>query len=148
MKKRECNKCKIKLPLSDYHKSKYNNDGKDKTCKHCRNAYKRKLNKNGISWLKRNREYARDSYYKHTYGITLKQYDRMFEQQNGVCEICGGINTDGRRLAVDHNHKTNEVRGLLCLKCNGQLSGIEDRSYLKKAIKYLRKYNEFQRMEI
>lgn len=89
--------------------------------------------------------YARGGNYDHypkslerRYGITLKQYDEMLEQQNGVCTICGGINSDGRRLCVDHSHKTNKVRGLLCNNCNRKLGIVEDIGFMRAANLYLK----------
>ncbi|MFQ3396372.1 endonuclease VII domain-containing protein [Enterobacter mori] len=79
----------------------------------------------------------------NNYGITLKQYDSMFESQNGLCAICkkpeskttkGVIN----RLSVDHNHSTGEVRSLLCDKCNRGIGFFnEDIECLSNAISYL-----------
>lgn len=61
--------------------------------------------------------YDRNKRLMSLYGITLEQYEQMLTAQNGVCAICGRIPT-GRSLHVDHNHKTGEVRGLLCHSCN------------------------------
>ena len=80
---------------------------------------------------------AKNALLKRTYGITLEQYDQMFDQQNGVCAICGGTNSDGKRLSVDHNHTTNKVRKLLCQRCNVGLGFIEDGIFMAKAKLYL-----------
>ena len=69
---------------------------------------------------------------KSVYGITRDEYEQLFEFQEGRCYICQRT-ARSRRLAVDHNHKTGEVRGLLCADhergCNhailGNISGIE-----------------------
>lgn len=72
-----------------------------------------------------------------TYGITLDDYNRMFELQKGVCLICGAL-PKTKTLCVDHRHvkgykertpeeKANEVRGLLCFLCNKGLGAIERR---------------------
>lgn len=75
---------------------------------------------------------------KCKYGLILADYDKISENQNGVCATCGGINENGRRLAVDHNHKTNRVRGLLCSNCNMALGNIKDNiNTLSKMIVYL-----------
>lgn len=61
------------------------------------------------------------------YGITLKDYNRILKNQNGKCALCLE-KPRGRRtkyLAVDHDHKTNRVRGLLCLPCNTKLGNYE-----------------------
>jgi hypothetical protein len=81
--------------------------------------------------------------YKRHYGITLDQYNQMFEKQKGLCAICGKPETSKRKdkiinLAVDHNHKTKEVRGLLCMKCNIVLGYFEKhQSDITKISKYL-----------
>lgn len=77
------------------------------------------------------------------YGITIIQYDAMLAAQNNVCAICGRNETAlwkgvVRRLAVDHDHETGEVRGLLCHQCNLGLGHFEDdRKLLQNAINYL-----------
>ena len=65
----------------------------------------------------------------------------MFDKQGGVCEICKQMCPTGKRLAVDHCHKTNNVRGLLCSECNTGLGKFRDNTeLLLKAINYLEKY--------
>lgn len=56
--------------------------------------------------------------------MTLEQYDQMFEKQNGTCLLCNKIEI-GKRLAVDHDHETGKIRGLLCQRCNCVL-GLAD----------------------
>lgn len=81
---------------------------------------------------------------KSKYGITLEQYEEMLEKQGGVCAICKQpevTKIKGQkmwRLAVDHCHETNKVRGLLCGKCNRGLGFFQhDVSLLSTAVKYL-----------
>lgn len=79
------------------------------------------------------------------YGITLNDYERMYEAQDGKCLICEGtetrINTftnEPIRMPVDHCHKTGEIRGLLCSDCNTALGLFQDSpEILSKAIAYL-----------
>ena len=52
--------------------------------------------------------------------MTVERYDQMFVNQNGVCALCKTA-PNGRRLDVDHNHETGEIRGLLCNHCNRML---------------------------
>lgn len=84
---------------------------------------------------------------KHNYGISPEVYKLMLDAQNGVCAICkqpetgksswGGI----RELSVDHNHETNEVRGLLCTQCNYMIGHCrENREFLLEGVKYLDKH--------
>lgn len=52
------------------------------------------------------------------YGITIEEYERIFEQQDGKCKICDNVANGKGRLHVDHCHDTGKVRGLLCSSCN------------------------------
>jgi endogenous inhibitor of DNA gyrase (YacG/DUF329 family) len=71
------------------------------------------------------------------YGITINEYDALLLAQNGVCAICGKPPTR-RRLDIDHNHKTGQVRGLLCEGCNRHIGFIENNpDFIHKAANYL-----------
>ena len=68
----------------------------------------------------------------------------MLEEQGGTCMICnkaGDIRKKDSRpiaLAVDHNHETGKIRGLLCLNCNSGIGKLGDSTdILRKAIEYL-----------
>jgi hypothetical protein len=77
--------------------------------------------------IKLRRERERSYRYKAAYGITLEEYDKMFEAQKGLCWICGNPQRSklSEHLCVDHNHETGEVRGLLCHTCNTTLGSYE-----------------------
>ena len=77
------------------------------------------------------------------YNLTMDDYNRMLEKQDYRCAICKKhISELKRRLSVDHNHKTGEVRGLLCFKCNTVLGHMnDDIELLKNTIKYLKNSN-------
>lgn len=93
------------------------------------------------------------TYYQHvhaTYGITPQQYRDLYVAQHGCCYICRkakGLNPDdprgrgGRRLAVDHNHMTGAVRGLLCSggdkTCNRIIGWLTVQA-LERAVEYVR----------
>ena len=78
---------------------------------------------------------------KARYGITLKQYGRILRKQGGGCAICGKKKRpSGKALDVDHDHKTNAVRGILCSKCNTKLGVLEDKKFKRKAKKYLQQF--------
>lgn len=62
---------------------------------------------------------------KNRYGMTLEQYDELLRTQDGTCAICKQSCGTGQRLAVDHDHATGDVRGLLCKKCNRFIGVIE-----------------------
>lgn len=82
---------------------------------------------------------------KYKYGISLEEYDILFQKQNGVCAICGKNKKEqrGKRndcLSIDHDHKTGKIRGLLCSTCNWGLGQFrDDPLLLLKAIEYLKK---------
>lgn len=75
---------------------------------------------------------------KKLYNLTEERYNSILESQGFGCKICGKPWTF-EVLSVDHNHKTGEVRGLLCNNCNAMLglSG-ENQTILLKAIQYLK----------
>lgn len=76
---------------------------------------------------------------KFYYNMTVEQFNQMLASQNGVCKICERICPTGRRLSVDHDHKTGKIRGLLCSKCNKGLGSFEDSIHnIEKSILYLR----------
>ena len=85
---------------------------------------------------------------KQKYGMSIEEYDRMWEAQSGVCAICHKpetwVHQNGEvvRLAVDHCHASGDIRALLCRQCNLMLGNAKDDiNILDKAIHYLRKYN-------
>jgi len=83
---------------------------------------------------------SQNSDYKRHYGITLQTYAILLKQQQGLCAICQRSCSSGYKLGVDHDHKTGEVRGLLCTKCNAVLGMVNDsQDILIEAIKYLDK---------
>jgi len=86
---------------------------------------------------------AEESRLKRVYGITQVQYDQMLKDQNGVCKICGYANPVSKKgtpraLAVDHDHISGKIRGLLCNSCNSLLGHAHDNcDLLRAALKYL-----------
>jgi len=66
----------------------------------------------------------------------LEVYTELLIAQAGRCEICGKPEKPNRRLHIDHDHKTNEIRGLLCYSCNTKLGFVE--KYLRQIVRYLR----------
>ena len=64
---------------------------------------------------------------KRNYGITLDQWNQMFEEQGRRCAICRSSTiAPPRWWETDHCHKTNRVRGILCGKCNSILGFVDD----------------------
>ena len=84
---------------------------------------------------------------KRKYGISLDQYSGMCAAQNDLCAVCERpeatwINGKIKSLAVDHDHRTGKIRGLLCYSCNTTLGKVnEDVQILKNMINYLETNN-------
>lgn len=82
----------------------------------------------------------KDKYLRKRYGLTLSQRKRMEFEQKNRCKIClRAPKPGGCPLAVDHDHKTGRVRGLLCFRCNHRLlgRGLEDPFLHQAAVNYL-----------
>lgn len=130
---RRCWKCKETKPTSEFYKKGY-------MCKSCARAYGdayREKRRNDPETRKRELAGNTDRQLQRHYGITLEEYNAMLEKQNGVCAVCGKP-PNGRRLHVDHDHKTGAVRGLLCSGCNTALGDVNDSmDILQRLIKYL-----------
>lgn len=159
-----CNSCNVLKPRSDFY-----NNGKDPRCKKCEskrhNRYmqtdggktvkkeiakkywskvKEEQNKKRRKYAKEHPEAIRKSNIKAKYGITSEQYNYMFYTQHGLCAICGTKPKHKRTnyLFIDHDHKTKQVRGLLCTKCNLGIGQFNDSAgLLERAAKYLSCFN-------
>lgn len=70
------------------------------------------------------------------YGLAPGEYDELLAAQDGVCAICRRATGKTRRLAVDHDHDTGEVRGLLCNPCNRTVLS-HGGAVLRRAVAYL-----------
>jgi hypothetical protein len=120
-----CNTCHRSLPLSEFYKNKATPDGLQYPCKSCDNK-KRKS--------KPFRKYSYSRKLQEKYKLSVNEYERMLHDQKGMCLIC----LENKPLVVDHDHKTGQVRGLLCQTCNSGLGMFKDSiDYLKGAIDYL-----------
>ena len=80
--------------------------------------------------------------------MTPAIYEKQFETQGGRCAICHQpermvLNGRTKRLAIDHDHRTGEIRDLLCFRCNQILGFSEDSiARLFSAISYLQKHQK------
>lgn len=74
-------------------------------------------------------------------GLSIADYDRLLLWQGGGCAICGNP-PKSRRLDTDHDHKTGQIRGLLCHVCNRRLRGAVTVEWLLLAIGYLRRVDQ------
>ena len=113
---------------------------------------KDKFNKQACEWRKNNPEKLsvihRKAALKADYNITPEQYNQMLNEQHSVCAICGKPETSinprnnmPRCLAVDHDHNTGKIRGLLCSRCNTALGLLnENKETVSKLVLYLEKF--------
>lgn len=147
-----CNKCGIEKPKSRFYKNKTTKDGLQHWCKICMGA-NNKEHRNTLggkeSYKRSRRKYLKttkgkktnkNNHLKCAYGITLKDYTQILEEQECVCAICGADDPGGgnNHFHVDHNHITGEIRGLLCINCNRGLGGFKDNiETILRAAQYL-----------
>jgi hypothetical protein len=128
---KKCRTCGATKPIEEFKVQPGNRDGRGCHCLICYRAKDRvKSKKNRM---------------KTRYGVSPEEYKEMVSNQFNKCAICGNEETcldsygNIRPLAIDHDHVTNKVRGLLCHKCNLGLGHFQDDiDRLQSAIQYLR----------
>ena len=164
-----CTKCKQLKSFDSFNKRSDRKSKLSSSCRDCRKLYNREYDKKYPGkrtllhkiWSENNRDKtkkydqkralkyscrSRKSCLKYHYNLTLEQYDEMLQKQNNVCAICQKSETvkdktgKVKHLFVDHCHKTNQIRGLLCHRCNMGIGYLQDNFNLcNKASEYLRK---------
>lgn len=147
MKTKYCPKCKQDKPLTKFNKDKHTKSGYHGWCKECQSTQSKKyrsnpdvkkslLKKDNVRRVKRYNEdkefrdkkksMSRSYWLASQYDLSIDDYDIMMDKQGGCCAICGTHQDDlTQRLAVDHNHETGEIRGLLCTSCNVKVGWYE-----------------------
>lgn len=162
---KRCTKCGQRKPHSEFYANAGGKDGLRADCKACvaarRKAWYAENREREIhrvkDWQRENREKYlakqrrwreenreelsrrnRERHLQKTFGITPDDYDRMLEEQGFGCGICGDAPPEHGPLHVDHDPRTGEMRGLLCIRCNNGLGQFRDApSLLRSAIDYL-----------
>lgn len=135
---RQCSHCGLEAhneeQLANFVKQARGLHGYRNLCKTCK--------KKEIS--KKDSDYYYDRSLRSKYNITIEDYNRMFEEQEGCCAICGKHQTETKkRLYVDHCHTTGQVRQLLCQHCNLIIGFANDNNdLLVQAIAYINKHKE------
>lgn len=154
-----CKHCKVSLPLSDFYPIGNGKNGVRPRCKECTKKLEREKygDDAAFRWIKlsnqakklredkeflaKHRMRMRRWHLKKAYGLSLEEFDSILESQGGGCAICSVKEIEGEtktRMVVDHCHKTNKVRGILCDLCNTAIGKMhDDVNKLKKAIEYL-----------
>lgn len=126
-------------------------------CKQCNRDRKRKYRKLYPEKRKQERqryfekhpkvysyELQKKHHLKREYQLTMEQYMKLLEKQEGCCAICKRHQSElTKALAVDHSHNTNTIRGLLCTKCNLGLGYFNDNlELLDSATNYLLQFSK------
>lgn len=120
---KQCNNCKETKPFTEFHKHKTCKGGYMTYCKPCFN-YQTLAGK-----------------HRKRYGLSPEQMTNM---KKSGCELCHAT----ENLHIDHNHDTNEIRGVLCTNCNRGLGHFKDSpELLKKAAEYLEKKGNYSKWQ-
>jgi hypothetical protein len=136
---RNCAKC------NSLFETKYTVGRQFSYCKVCCTEKRKK------DWIENKTKIAKSNRYsdvKNRYGLSKDDYEDLIKKQDGKCAICNssrGTKYKWRALAIDHDHATGQVRGLLCQGCNTAIGMFKDDiELLNKAISYL---NNFKKIE-
>lgn len=140
---KECSECKAVKPYSDFYPKtsargkiySVSAAGYSYNCKECDKKARK-------AYVLANPEKCKSgdrAYHIARYGLSVADYNRMFAEQEGKCRGCNRHQTElKRRLCIDHDHKTDTVRGLLCAPCNLILGYARDnKDILSNLINYL-----------
>jgi len=159
---KRCGYCEAVKPVSEFMRRRWSQDGVSATCRKC--TLELNLQKAGsklvaekicptcrtlkkasefgfkalaVDHLSRNcKDCQRWYVIKSKYGIGKREYELLFQSQDGKCAICKRPSVEP--LAVDHCHGSLRVRGLLCDKCNKGLGQFEDNTaFMLNAISYI-----------
>jgi protein-arginine kinase activator protein McsA len=120
-----CRKCDKKKPTDQF--PAFEAEGK-RVCRDCLRSYNNRF------------QLAK-------YGCSEEEYNKLLKIQHGKCAICGTkvghVSKNGHqcRLAVDHDHETGRIRGLLCGNCNQGIGRIGEKN-LQKALEYIKRASE------
>lgn len=102
-----------------------------------------KVARHGRKWRQKNRDHIREYKRQWQYNLTPAQYQHLLEKQSFKCASCGvnfaTLSADA--ISIDHCHKTNKVRGILCRSCNLALGLMnDDLVKIRKLAKYIAKF--------
>ena len=123
---KKCTKCGVQKPLSDFYKNNTQKSGLQSKCKPCHEKVKMKSRIGA-------------------YGLTLDEYADLFVKQNNKCAICDQEFIHKKHTHIDHCHKTNKVRSLLCHGCNTAIGLFkESPTIIKSALEYLSKHEKIE----
>lgn len=133
-----CTKCGESKPLDQFYVYSPENNLRRGSCATCHS-------KRAREWIAANPERARATsrrrLLREKYGLNTEQYDALLEAQGGCCACCGSTEPRGKgeqTFAVDHDHETGQLRGILCHPCNRAIGLLGDTAEgVRKALLYL-----------
>ncbi len=156
-----CTKCREEKTSNEFYAvntPKQTKDGLNSWCKECsrksasawRNKNRDRAVEANRAWAKKNwathyeknkqkyKDTARSNRLRISFSMSVDDYEAMYKAQKGACGLCEKQHMGGRRLAVDHDHKTGKIRALLCGNCNRGIGYLgDDAALLRKAADYL-----------
>jgi hypothetical protein len=125
------------------YQQKYRAENKEKIKAYLKSR-RAQINERDKAHYQRTKDKHRDTWFKRKYDITLEVYNTLLTKQNHVCAIClkpeetKDKKGNFKKLAIDHNHQSGHVRGLLCQKCNQGIGLLGESVFiLDSAKKYL-----------
>lgn len=137
---KKCGWCGETKPLDCFYKTRGYARG------HCKECAVERMKQYQAEKRRADPDHYRLRKLQRDFGISLVVYTAIAQRQSGVCAICKESETEKaarspdviKNLAVDHDHTTGEIRGLLCRRCNTAIGQIgESLTWLKSAILYL-----------
>lgn len=148
-----CLQCEIVKPASDFHAKSLKSGTIQGSCKPCALQRVKK-------WQKDNPERYEENWKRSTHGrdrlrrkaveynISVEDLQRLYDNADGKCEICG--NGPKRWLVIDHCHNSTKVRGIICEQCNQALGLFKDNpEVMRAAALYIERdpvvYSEYER---
>lgn len=92
-------------------------------------------------WRHKNPNYSKENDLMRKYRMSISDYNLMLKQQENKCSICKKQFKKSKDAYVDHSHRTNKIRDILCRNCNTALGHVyENEEILKSMIQYLKKH--------
>ncbi len=134
-----CSCCKKELSIVEFFARSKTDSRLKSACKQCsRERAKRYWRSKPLP-----KEVQREKNLKRNFNLSIDDYNSKLKEQKFLCAICSLPKQEGaKEFAVDHDHLTGKIRGLLCRSCNTGLGLFKDsQNNLKSAINYLEKYN-------
>lgn len=144
---KRCNTCLTWKPLDDFYKSRNRTTGRvtyTAACRPCHNQItitsKKAKRSEDVELVRARERRVHKRWMLKRFGLTEADFDRMLVEQDNRCAICRSESPKRHRWHIDHCHKTDRVRGLLCSECNLGLGKFKDSAdVVQRAADYLRK---------